>query len=31
MKLKLENFRCHKKAEFVIPDAGLVFVVAQKN
>ena len=26
MKLKLENFRCHKKAEFVIPDAGLVLL-----
>ena len=26
MKLKLENFRCHKKAEFVIPDTGLVLL-----
>jgi len=26
MKLKLENFRCHKKVDFVIPDTGLVLL-----
>ena len=26
MKIKLDNFRCHKKASFNIPDAGLVLL-----
>ena len=26
MKLKLENFRCHKKVDFEIPDTGLVLL-----
>ena len=26
MKLELENFRCHKKAGFEIPDTGLVLL-----
>ena len=26
MKLKLENFRCHKKAAFDFPNTGLVLL-----
>ncbi len=31
MKLKLENFRCHKKASFDIPDTGLVLLSGESG